>query len=66
MEKKITKRELGEVWKEDVKWDKQGQWKVQFPKGIQTYKTKKRALQVAEMLTTPSVPVYENGKFIKG
>jgi len=38
------KRELGEIWKEGRFW------KVQFPKGILTYKTKKWAKKAAEVV----------------
>jgi len=41
------KRELHEIWKE--KYGSKNIWKVQMPKGIWTCKTKKHAIQVAEL-----------------
>lgn len=42
------KRNLGEIWK--VKEGSKTIWKVQFPKGIISYTTKKEALKWSEQL----------------
>ncbi len=42
-------RKLGEVWKEG-RYNRDGCWKVQFPKGIMTYQTKKTATIVSAAL----------------
>jgi hypothetical protein len=37
--------EVGHVWKEEPRWSSRiGQWKVQFPKGIGTFRTKREAM----------------------
>ena len=39
------KRQIGDLWKEEPRWSsKTGQWKVQFPKGIGTFPTKREAM----------------------
>ena len=39
------KKKIGDLWKEEPRWSsKIGQWKVQFPKGIGTFRTKREAM----------------------
>lgn len=39
--------QVGDVWKDPIYWDKQGQWKVQGPNGRLTYRTKRQAVMVS-------------------
>ena len=34
-----TNREIGTIWKEEPRYDRHGQWKIQMPRGILTTTT---------------------------
>jgi len=45
------KKKIGDLWKEEPRWSsKIGQWKVQFPKGIGTFRTKREAMLWVDQL----------------
>lgn len=48
------KHEIGDIWKVEDKW------KIQFPKGIMTFKTKKKALLWQEQLKRDNM-THEDG-----
>ena len=45
--KPIIKREIGEVWKEHPVFQHKTKWKVQMPKGVASFSTKKAATMYA-------------------
>jgi hypothetical protein len=57
------KKKIGDLWKEEPRWSsKIGQWKVQFPKGIGTFRTKREAMLWVDQMIKDGLATDEVGR----
>ena len=55
---------IGQCWKEEPRWSsKHGQWKIQFPGGIGTFRTKREAMAWVDNLIKEGLATEDKAGF---